>query len=759
MVKASISAANGSFMIELSEKGDYIIAISYMGYKRYISKPINLSNKGVIDIGYISMVPKHGVLSEVVIKSRKNLIQNKGDRIVYNASADISNKAGSASDVLRKAPMVTVDAQGDIKMRGSSNIKVLINGVPSNIMAKNLKEALKMIPASSIESIEIITTPSAKYEAEGAAGVINIITKRKMKGTTGTIDLSVGNLDQSANTALNITKGKFNFNITLNVNREKLRNVSELNRTSLTNGTPTGKLIQRTDATQINQGDYGDFTADFRPDSSQKFSATISFWKGSWPTKSTMYNSSSQDNPVLTEYNQTSDQWGKFHQLDFTLNYQKKFRRTGQEIQLIGQFSKSGDQSNYLTQQVNLSNQSTFREQSPNIGSGNDIIFQADYTHPLGKSSKNLLEIGTRVSKTSSSSEFKVFNNRNNLGSPILVADTSRSDNMKYFQNILASYLSLRFETKNNWIFRPGLRLENTRLGSDFAKGNQPFEATFSNIVSSILLSKKVNDKHDVKFSYVERIRRPWIWDLNPYLNASDPKNTSSGNPQLRPELIRMIEVAHSYNKSTNLTLNSSIYVNANNNAIEYLSTVDNQGNSHTTPQNVASTKRIGANSFADIQINSKWILGIGAEFYHVWFRSPALSVKNDASFYSLTLNSSYTLPSNFTIQISGDYSNGYVTLQGRNSANYNYRFSLRKDILKKKASLTVIVTNPFQQTFLQQNFTTAPSFQSEMTNRFYNRSFVLSFSWSFGSMRDTGDSNKKNQDKEERQMPDGRKR
>lgn len=756
IIKTATTSENGSFELNIKKKGGYVFSLSYMGYKNYTSPLITINGETIKELGRIGLQQESGMLREVVVKSRKAIIQSKGDKLIYNASADIGNKNGSATDVLRKAPMVTVGADGEVKMRGSSNIKVLLNGLSSGILAKNLKEALKMIPASTIESIEVITAPSAKYEAEGAAGIINIVTKKKMKGTSGNVDLNGGNLEQSANVGLNIAAGKFNFNLSGNANMEKERTVSELNRKSFTANQQTGNLLQRTDALQKSKGVYGDFTAEYKPDSAQKLGATISLWNGNWPVKSSSYNLYNA-NQGSTEYNQTGNQGGKFNMMDLSLNYQKKFKRIGQELQLAGQLSNSRDQSDYLTDQYYLSGQHYFREQSPNKGDSKDMSLQADYTHPLNKTGKHIMETGIRYDKTRSSSTYTVFNNRNNPGSPVLMEDPSRSNTMDYFQNVFAAYISLKFETESGWTFRPGVRYENTHLGSEFQGPSPSFKATFSNFVPGILIAKKLNDHHELKLNYTERIRRPEIWDLNPYVNASDPLNLTFGNPELRPEITKMLEMGHAYSAESGFTLNSSLYFNSNSNTIESLTTVDNQGISRTTSQNIAANKRLGTNLNAYLQANQNWTVSAGAEFYRVWFKSKALNVANDANFYSVNLNSSYTLPKDYTVEISADYSNGYVTLQGRNSANYSYRFSARKEFLNNKASITVGLNNPFQKTFLQKNFASAPTFNSNTSSRYYNRSFAISFSWRFGNMKPGKEYEKEPSD--QKASPLGRKR
>jgi outer membrane receptor protein involved in Fe transport len=758
IVKTATTVDDGKFAFSVAGKGTYRLDISMVGYRKYISPLMQLTGDTTVDLGTIALKQETGMLNEVIVQGRKALIQSKGDKLVYNASADIGNKAGSAADVLRKAPMLTVGADGEVKMRGSSNIKVLLNGLPSGVLAKNLKEALKMIPASSIASIEVITTPSAKYEAEGAAGVINIVTKKKLKGTSGSVDLSAGNLERSANGGLNIASGKFNFNLLINANMEKERTASELQRTSLANGKQTGDLLQRMDATQRDKGAYGDFTTEYRPDTSQKLGATVSFWKGRWPVKSTLYNLYRSEKDTM-EYNQVSEQDGSFTFWDFSLNYQKKFKRTGQELQLVSQYSRSGDKSDYLTDQYYLSGKHYFRERSPNTGQSKDLSFQADYSHPFNKSGTHTLETGVRYSKSNSKSRYSVFNNRDNPGSHELVEDPSRSDVMDYFQNILAAYLSLRLETRDRWSFRPGLRYERTRLGAGFTGSAPPFRATFSNFVPSMLITKKLDEQHEVKLNYSERIRRPWIWDLNPYVNASDPRNLTFGNPQLLPEITRMFETGHTYSAPSGFTLSSSIYFHSNTNAIESLTTVDSLGISRTTSQNIAANRRLGGNINAYTQIGSNWTINGSAEFFHVWFKSRALGVANDANFYSFSINSSYTLPADYTIQVSGDYSNGYVTLQGRNSANYNYRFSASKELFNKKASITIGINNPFQQTFLQRSYTTASTFHSTSINRHYNRSFTVSFSWQFGSLRSAGESGSRFRQEKEVPMPREKKR
>lgn len=740
MAKTSVSGNDGRFALTASLKGTYVLSISHTGYAPY-SRVIEM-NVPEQDMGKCILDRQSKQLNEIVVQHRKALIQNKDDKLVYNASADIGNKSGSAADVLRKAPMVTVGSDGAVKLRGDANIKVLLNGIPSGIFAKNLKEALKMIPASSIQSIEVITAPSARYEAEGAAGVINIVTRKKVKQTSGNLDLSAGNLEQSASLGLNLSREKFDVTLMASGSFEKERRKMDLDRSLLHNGQTAGSLMQRSDITQRTRGTSIELGTAYRPDSSQKIGATLSYWREQWPLKSSLYNYY-KDAKSTTEYNQLADQKGGYHYYELALNYVKHFKRKKQELQLLGNISGSADRSDYTTDQFSPDGRHFFRELSPNKGHSKDYSFQVDYTHPLSKSGQNFLETGMRWSKNNATSNYAVFNNLHQPGSSDLKQDLARSDSMNYFQDIAAAYVSTSFETKSRWRFRLGARYEYTRLGARFRGSVPSFATHFSNLVPSILVAKNINEEQELKFNYTERIRRPFIWDLNPYTDASDPRNLTTGNPRLRPEITRLLEVSHTYNLPSGFTLISSLYYSFNSNSIESLVAVDSNGISRTMPQNIASNRRLGTNINVYTSVNDNWTVNGGLELYQVWFKSPALQIGNSGLFHSFNINTSYTVPGGYIFELSGDYSNGFITLQGKNTADYTYRLAVQKEIMQKKASITLSFNNPFRNYLKQTSIATAPTFQSQSVTRFYNQSLSVAFNWQFGRVHKNEDEKK----------------
>ncbi|PSK93500.1 outer membrane beta-barrel family protein [Taibaiella chishuiensis] len=728
IIGAATTGLDGRFVLHFPRTENAVLTVSYLGYE-----PYSASLPAGSDTISIRLKSSARTLNQVEISARKKTVHYKSDRLVYDATADIGNKAGSAADVLRKVPMLTVGSDGDLRMRGNTNIKVLLNGAPSGIIAKNIKDALKMIPASSIRSVEVITSPSAKYEAEGAAGIINIITKKPVAGRNGSIDLGGGNLEQSVNAMYSQSGEHFDFSLNTTANAARQRQVSSLHRTTLLEGIPVGKLVQDNETTEKDRGLYANMGLTFRPDTSHKLSTELSYWYGDWPAQNALYNDYT-DRYSRSAYRQSGKQTNAVHYYELSLRYEQQFKRKKQALQMLGQGSYTAERSGYNTVQTDLSGAGLLQEQSPNQGKTLEFNLQADYTQPLDKNGKSILETGLKIKTTDANSRYTVFNNQGAPGSDQLAEVPSRANEMHYYSHILAGYLGLGWEPGANWSFRPGIRLEQTLLGGDFKSTTPSFRSRFTDWVPGILIAKKINDHHDLKLGYTERIRRPWIWDLNPYTNATDPRNLSSGNPQLQPERIRTLEFGHNYAAESGFNLNSSIYFSATGNAIESLTTTDSSGVSRTRPGNIASNKRLGGNVNTSLDLTRNWTANGGLELYYAWFKSEALRLGNRNVFYAFNLNTSYSLPAQYSIQVSGDYGNGFLTLQGRYTAAWSYRFSIQKEFADHKASLVLTVSNPFRTSMPQQYTAADPSFNSITYNHYYNRSVHLSFSWKFGA-------------------------
>jgi outer membrane receptor protein involved in Fe transport len=260
----------------------------------------------------------------------------------------------------------------------------------------------------------------------------------------------------------------------------------------------------------------------------------------------------------------------------------------------------------------------------------------------------------------------------------------------------------------------------------------------YHNIIPSITVSKKIN-KHTIKASYTQRIQRPMLWYLNPWVNASDPKNLVTGNPYLTPEINHATELAHSFAGDKGLSINTAFYVRFNNNAIQYLATVDTSGISTLMPQNIGRRKAFGINTNVSAQPTKKWSINGGGDIRYEDLRSKSLEEHMEGALFNVNLNSTYKLPKDYTLQANGNFNSGWMNLQGKSTGFYWYGFSGKREVLKKKATLTLSIFNPFNRGVTQTRNQSAPTFDAVSKNFFVTRQFRLSFEWRFGQMNAGG--------------------
>lgn len=735
------TSESGSFAFSGVLPGSYSLRLTFIGYQPRTVDALTLTaQKPVLQLGTLLLRPESRQLSEVVITGQKALIEEKSDRLVYNAANDLTNKGGTAVDVLRKAPMLTVDVTGNVQLRGSSNLKVLLNGRPSGLLARNLSEALKMIPANTIQSVEVITSPSARYDAEGSGGVINIITKKQLKGSSGNLDVTAGNYMQSLGGSYGFKREKFGLTFSGNADAEREKSVSEITRVSLLNGQPAGELFQRRSANNVHRGWFGDLSMEYAFDTLNRVNVSISTWGGAWPNSNGLYNRfRNAEGIVSQEYNQDVDQQSPFGNVEFNVGYTRTFKKPKQELTVLGQYSYTFDNTRYTSDQYSLAGSPIYREMSQNKSQNPQLTVQLDYTHPFSTAGRQLLEFGLKAIRRDVGSTYAIYTSSLDAVD-LLTFNAGRSNTFAYDQQVLATYASLKLTNQTKWTLQSGVRLENTVMDGRFADSIPPFRIRFTNIIPSVILSKQLDERQSVKVSYTQRISRPMIWDLNPFINASDPKNLSAGNPLLRPELTHLAELSYSLTTKSGAYLNLALYRRQTDNSIEDVRTVDTSGVSQTIKQNVARNQRTGLNVNVAGQLNRNWKVNGGGEFYHTQFSSTALQVQNAGWLWQLNLNMAYQLPKNYSLQAYGMYSTGWVLLQGKNSAWYHYSLAARREFWDKKGSLTLGLNNPFTHPFRQTNDSQSNSFRAHTANQYVTRSVKLTFSWQFGQIRAGGE-------------------
>lgn len=751
LVTGVTTKEDGGFLLETVAVGEYKLEISFVGYRTKLLEAIRITTeKPRIELGLIKLVPDTKNLKEVAVVGQKTLVEDKGDRLVYNAEKDATNTGGTAADVLRKVPMLTVDLDGNVKMRGSGNIKVLVNGKPSSIMARNLADALKQMPANIIKSVEVITSPGAKYDAEGSAGVINIITKKAIQGTNGTVNLTWGNLNRSIGGNLNV-KGK-KLGVAISLNGDQFRGIGETSstRTALANGIPTSILKQSTFRDNTGTSGYGELSIDYDPDTTNRINFSANAWGGAFPNNSTLTSSltDTQGN-VIQAYQRKIQFRNPFGNTEFNLGWTKSFKKPGREFSILTQYARMPDNYYYTIQQTGIeSTLPTYLERSTNLSRNNEYTLQTDYVHPLTARTKQdtlnfKLEAGAKTILRNIGSEYVIEQATSGLEQDYTI-DPNRSSEFTYSQQVTSGYTSLKIDSKRKWNLTAGARLENTSIQGDFVTTKTRFSNQYQNLIPSFTLAKTFHTKHTVKVSYTQRISRPMIWYLNPYKNYSDPKNVQTGNPYLNPELTHATEVSYSTFGKEGSSFNAALFWRQTNNSIEWLTTVDAQGAALSSPQNIGRNASYGANMNVTLQPNKQTNISLNTDLTYVDLTSVALNQRTSGWVWSVGPNASYKLPKDFTLQANGYVNSGWISLQSRNSGWYYYGLSAKKEFMDKKITMTLNLNNPFNRSNRQTGEQFAPTFTAQNTSLFVNRSVRLTLSFKFGQMSSGGKQSKK---------------
>ncbi|WP_082893390.1 TonB-dependent receptor [Rufibacter ruber] len=341
-VDGTVTDERGRFTLNKVDNGTYTLSVSFIGYETYTKPAFTVSEKEQeVELGRIVLRPVNNKLQEVTVVGEKPLVEDKVDRMVYNAEQDITNIGGNASDVLKKVPSLTVDLDGNVQLRGSSNVRVLINNKPSSIMANSVADALRQIPSDMIKSVEVITSPSAKYDAEGTAGIINIITKKNtLYGVNGSVSTSVGNRNANGNANVNVRRGKIGFNANLGTHQSyNNKNESELERiVGLTAEDEfSSKLEQSGVSRRRGGGIFGQLGFDADLDSSNSINAGVNIYRGAFRSRGTQ-NSLTDYNNGLEEIASALRSKNENLSLDLNMGYTHIFKPQ-QELAVLGQWT------------------------------------------------------------------------------------------------------------------------------------------------------------------------------------------------------------------------------------------------------------------------------------------------------------------------------------------------------------------------------------------------------------------------------------
>lgn len=743
-VNGGVTDPKGKLSLQNVAPDAYKLMIGFMGYKTKAILVTTTPAKPDQNLGTIYISSSENTLADVQVQGTKAVIENKIDRMVYNAEADGTNAGGDATDVMRKVPMLSVDVDGNVQLRGGA-VRVLINGKPSGTMASSVSDALKMIPAEQIKSVEVITSPSAKYDAEGSGGIINIITKKSnAQGVSGTVNLSAGTRQNNGAFNLTAKTGRLSVNTSLGANLAYAQD----SRVLFENNTRTDS-VGKTNITSIFQdgvskwsrnGYNGSFGADYDFNAYNNLSSTIK------------YNNFSNGGPGSANYilngaqfrNISSMDMG-FNNFDWNVDYKHTTKKEGEEFTVAGQLS-SGRNTTEFENEIIGSNFPAVN--NDNTGKNKEYTVQTDYTYPFTKST--ILEVGAKGIFRDISSAFS--NNAN--------------QNFDYNQDVASAYGVISFKLSKKLNFKGGLRSEYTSIGFNNAQGGIQKNDYF-NLFPSAIISQTLKGNATLKLSYNRRVQRPSLAYLNPFRNESDQFNIRQGEPTLDPELSDNFELGYStFIKGS--VINASVFYRRTGDVIEssIISLRENGfDKTLTTYINVGTAQTYGANVFASYNPKPKWTLmtNLGVNTYEVSNTQTGVSTGTFLN-YNIFGRSAYGFGKGYNFELFGVVNSPRRTYQGKTDAMVFYGASFKKDILNKKGSIGINTLNPFTRDLhiktVNNSVTTVDNKVSTLyqsTNVYYPlRSFGVNFSYSFGKLKFTEKKKIKNDDIKQDQQQGG---
>lgn len=729
-VNGAVTDERGKLSLSNISPEEYKLSVGFMGYKTKIVAVKTTPEKPDLNVGTIYLSPTASNLKEVAITGQQSLIENKVDKIVYNAEQDITNAGGDATDVMRKVPMLSVDVNGNLQMRGSA-VRVLINGKPSGTMANSVADALKMIPAEQIKSVEVITSPSAKYDAEGSGGIVNIITKKKSaEGTSGSVNASVGTRSNNGAFNLNAKTGRLSLNTSLGVNHAYPQNSQVRSFNSSTESDGSLSTVSQDGFSKWSRVGYnGSAGLDYDFNNYHNISSTIKINRFS--------NGGPGSSAILTNgYPSTNirDMDMGFNNLDWNIDYRKTSKKEGEEFSVSAQLTTGRNTSDYNNRTVfdqlfypangdPAYIPADIVDAGSNTGKNNEYTLQSDYVYPFSKTT--ILETGVKG----------IFRN-------ILSTYGESLQDFDYDQNVASAYAVLGFKLTKKITAKAGVRGEYTNINA-VSGHKDKFGNDYTNLFPSLILSQALKGGSTIKLSYNKRIQRPSLFYLNPFENKSDPYNTLRGNPELDPELTHNMELGYStFIKGS--VINASVFYRTTENVIESaILPIDGTAATGqrflTTYLNIGRSQSYGMNVFASYNPKPKWTLmtNLGLNTYEV---NNSSSNINTGTFINYTVfgRSAYALPGGWNTEVWGVINSPKRTFQGKTDAMYFYGAAVKKEIMKKQASIGLNVLNPFSRDLIINTVNKGANYEQSTNIHYPLRSFGVNFSYKFGKLKFT---------------------
>ena len=731
-LKRLASGSNGDFELVLTKTGNYIISFESVGMKKLTQNLILTPEKKIINLGKINMSTATKNLAEVTVTALKPLIKVDLDKISYDVKSDPDAQSSTVLEMLKKVPLVTIDGEDKIQLKGSSDFKIYMNGKSSGMLTNNPSQVLKSIPASSIKSIEVITEPGAKYDAEGIGGIINIITDHSLKGLTGAVNgYTDTNGNYSGGIYLSTKTRRFGLTTNLNYSSHQYLNQIFTNEKENVNSLSTKYISQEGSSDSKSHFYFGNIEASYEFDSLNLVSFTLG---------GNVRNGISVLNEHTLTLNTGLDTLSAFKQLtqsqngsggiDMSLDYQRAFKKPEQLLTLSYKFSRTPNNTDNYSDLTGLLNYPNSNQHIQFNAKGDEHTFQADYTEPFNKI--HVIEFGAKyILRLNTSVNNYLLQNESTLQWEPM--PNQPKNNLDQTQNILGAYASYTLKL-NKFSSRVGFRYEKTE--SDITLTDSSFHVSFQNLVPSVSIAYMITKSSSFRLSYNQRISRPSIWYLNPFIDNSNPFSIIQGNPDLNPEINNSFSLNYSYIKSK-LNINANLYTSFTDNSIENVSKSLNDSVIYTTYKNIGINQSTGLSVYGNWQPDKFIRFTLNSSLgYSDISTNDGSGLNNKGTSYYLSLSGQFTLPHEIKLSMNGGYYSPRVMLQGQNSSYHYYGITLSREFLNKKLNFSVSARNPFEERTHFSNSTKTTDYKSNNSMSYVTRLLELYINYRFGELK-----------------------
>lgn len=736
-IKKLATDDKGLFSTDLVE-GSYIISFQFVGMSSATRNLEIKNNDKSIDLGKIEMAESSTELDEVSVVAQRPLVKVEIDKLTYSAKDDPEATTSTVLDMLRKVPLVTVDGDDKIQLKGSSGFKIYLNGKPSNLISNNPSQVLKSMPANSIKDIEVITDPGAKYDAEGVTGIINIITdKRVDEGYSGSVG---GNGDTfggwGGNGYLSLKYGKIGFtgNGSYFMHRSP-ESTSTSNRKEFAPN-PTNNLTQEGKSTSNGGGLYYNTQLSYEPDTLNLFNVSVGQFGGKFKSKSTSEANSAGVRDFY--YLQRNNSIGEFGSISASADYQRSFRKKGELLTVSYRFEKNPNDNEFEVVYDKVTGDGFYypegyKQKSINDAGGVEHTTQIDYVNPLSK--KHNIEAGFKY----------IFRDNTSRGDNTFFDvvdktwkdDLSRKNDLDHKQQIASGYAGYAFKA-NKFGVKVGVRGENTHQNIHFmtSQNDTTVHTDFFDVVPSAAFSYQLGMTETIRWGYNMRIYRPGIWYLNPYINNSNPNNISYGNPNLDAEQSHNFNINYG-SFAQKFNFNAALSYSFSRNAITSFMFVDNEGVTHNTYRNIGRNQSIGLNGFASWTPTQMWKMTLNGSLNYTDLQSTEnKDLRNSGVSGGGFANVTLTLPKDTRIMANGGLFSQRVQLQTKSSAFYFYSIGAMKSLINKKLDISLNISSPFNRTRKFTSTTNGEGFWQESIMNNPMRNVRLSVTYRFGDLK-----------------------